>query len=936
MAYSITLPSGAVLIQPDSSIDVFVANNPGGVATSGIIALVGEADEGDSWVQDSANGKKASDNSFGPTDINKVLARYGSGRLVDAFRGLMSPASQGINGSPNRAILIKTNDSSKAQLTLVHGVSKAKRGGLAGNDIINAITSSNREQAASTQAFSYVPSSSGSSMAFRVNGGAKQVLAISANTIPSALAATLTSMSGINVVGGVNRNAIASLTGQNIELDLISGQNVSIKLALGQLFSSAPQVGDTVRIPSGSVIQGALAANVGWYLVTGVSNNISDASITAKKITSGAPVAVAAVAITATPNNDLINYSYMRIDNESGTNRNVLVSLVGQNIKADAILSSLSISLSAGQVFGGKPAVNDLMYIPSGSVVAGGSSENVGWYQVVTVSNSTTSASIKAQRLSNGSPVSVSAIAISATSDVSISDPQIAGLGKALEIYDNAGAVNINTEFKNLGVDSPASWLETLMVSSSELKKTFSTSKDGTNTQESFVVGGDIMMTLGYDGTTASATIGLVGDILKLQTNVVAGSGSNLDIDLSKIATIGQLVSRINQNPGYKAAAASVAAGQQSPYNLDQMTFSIASNLQNMAGRVKNDLWALTKSAKGLAGSVLISYSPIATAGLPEDKAPSYLSGGAKGSTTGLQFSKAVDALQAVRCNFVVPLVSQDASADILTGDTESASTYMVDAVNQACKAHVLSMSTAKVKRHRIAVVSKRGTFSECKTSAQSMASFRVFHPFEDVNDLSASTGNIQTYQPWMAAVKGAGMQAAASYQGIFGPKRVINISAASQAAGDFDNENTSDIEDALLAGLAPIVKNENGTFSWASDQMTYSLDNSEIYNSMQAVYIADLMALSLAESIKKAFIGDSVADVTVGAVESFIKAKMAEFKGLKWTVGTNQFPAGWKSISIDISGSVLTIEVCAIEATTIKFAPISLQIEGIKSSSAA
>ncbi len=443
-------------------------------------------------------------------------------------------------------------------------------------------------------------------------------------------------------------------------------------------------------------------------------------------------------------------------------------------------------------------------------------------------------------------------------------------------------------------------------------------------------------MTLGYNGTAASATIGLVNGVLRLQTTVTGGSGANLDLDLSKIATIGQLVSRINQNTGYKAAVGSVAAGQQSPYNLDQMTFSIDSNLDNMPGRVKNDLWSLVQSDKGVKGSVLIVYVPTATAGLPEDQAPMYLSGGDKGSSTGLQFSKAIDALQAVRCNFVVPLVSQDASADISIGDTEADSTYMVDAINQACKAHVLAMSTAKVKRHRVTCVSKRGTFAQAKASAQSMASFRVFHPFEDVNDVSASTGQIETFQPWMGAVKAAGMQAAASYQGIFGPKKVINISAANQAAGDFDGENNTDVEDALLAGLAPIIKQENGTLCWASDQMTYSLDNSEIYNSLQAVYIADLMALSLADSIKKAFIGDSVADVTVGAVESFVKAKMAEFKGLKWIVGTNLFPAGWKSISIDITGSVLTISVCAIEATTVKFAPIDLQIEGINNSAAA
>jgi hypothetical protein len=62
----------------------------------------------------------------------------------------------------------------------------------------------------------------------------------------------------------------------------------------------------------------------------------------------------------------------------------------------------------------------------------------------------------------------------------------------------------------------------------------------------------------------------------------------------------------------------------------------------------------------------------------------------------------------------------------------------------------------------------------------------------------------------------------------------------------------------------------------------------------------------------------------------------MAEFLGLKFTVGTQTFPGGWKSIGIKITPGVLEVNVVAIEATTIKFIPINLNIEGIQSSAAA
>jgi hypothetical protein len=935
MAFSITLSSGATIIVPDSTVDISVANNPAGISTTGVVALIGEADEGPSWSQDAANQIKPANQSFSPTEINKVIAKFGSGRLVDAFRGISAPASQGLTGAPNRVILIKSNDSASAALTLSHGMLIAKRGGEQGNSVTAAISSSSPEAAPSTGSFSYVPSTSASAVAFRVNGGAKQTLAIPANTLPSSLASTLTSMSGVNVTGGINRAIIASLTGQTLELQVVAGQSVKIKLAAGQIFSAAPKAGDAIRIPAGSVLQGTASANVGWYLVTSVSDTIADASINAKKITAGAPIAVSATSIIS-PNAEMIDYSYMKIDNSTGSDRNVLSALVGQNISAAAASSSLTLALSVGQVFAGAPAVGDLLMIPAGSVVAGVGDANVGYYQVTVVSNDVMNASIKASRLSNGSPASVSSVAISATSDISVMDPQIAGIGKSLEIYDNAGAANINTIFKSLGADAAANFLQSLLASSVELKKTISLKKDSSGLQESFVVGGDIVMTLGYNGTSATSTIGLVGGVLKLQTSVVGGAGTNLDIDLSKIASIAQLVAKINLNAGYKAAAASVAASQVSPSVLDQASFSIASDLANMPARIKNDLYALTKSDKGLKGSTMIVYAPIATAGLPEDKSIAYLSGGSKGGSSGLQLSKAIDALQAVRCNFVVPLISKDASADILSGDTDPSSTYMVDAINAAVKTHVLSMSTAKIKRHRVCIVSKNDTFANVKASAQNMASFRVAHVFQDAKDFSASTGNIVQFQSWMSAVKAAGMQAAASYKGIFGPRRLVNISGAIQAAADFDDQSIGDLEDALLAGLMPLQRQETGGFSWVSDQMTYSIDNNFVYNSLQAVYIADVMAITLADSLKKAFIGESVADVSVGLVETFVNAKLNEFLNNKFTVGTTSYPNGVKSISISIDGSVLFVEVCVIEASTIKFIPVSLQIDGIKSSTAA
>ena len=935
MARTYTDSNGVTLIIPDSSVAVNVVSQPTGLATAGIIVLVGEADQGLHWSEE----EKLSDNSYGPGDLARVVAKYGSGRLVDAFRGLIGASSSPrIQGSFSRAILVKTNQGTKAKKDTDdgHGTLTAKLAGAQGNNIKETISTNTDEVAPTTGSFSYVPSASGSSMAVRVNGESKQTLTISADQTPASLATAITGLTKLNVVGGVDRVITSGLSGaNNVELDAI-GQNVIIKLDAPAVWGNSPKVGDTVRIPSGSVIAGPTSENVGWYLVTAVSNTAALAQISAKKITAGAPVNVSSVAFSGTPANDIVGYSFMQIDNMSGTNRNVLSGLVGQNAAITIAGSSITFTLSGTNVFAAKPKVGDIVYIPSGSAFQGAGAANVGWYQITASSNFSGAALFTASRLSNGSPVAVTSTAIAATSDVQVLDRQIKGAGKTLEIYDNAGTVNIDTVMKVLGADSSATWLGTVITSGAELRKKFDISKPNPLVTETFIHGGNIVLQLGYKGTTATATITTTSGVKRLQTSVTGGVGANLDIILKDYNSIADIVDYINLQPGYSAAAHSAQEAQRSPaVVLDEVTaIGICSDSNtHRPGRIKRDIYDMTEGLGNIAqNSVLVTYTNTIKAGLPEDEGPAFLSGGNKGGSTGLAMSQAIDALANVRCNFVVPLVSRDADADIADNLTEPSSTYTVDAVNAAVKTHCINMSTAKVKRHRIGIVSKKGTFSEAQASAQTMASFRIAHTFQDVKDID-SNGNIVVFQPWMAAVKAASMQAAGFYKAIF--NKAINISGVVNPSG-FDDQSPSLSEDAISSGLITISRQEDGSFTFLSDQMTYGLDNNFVYNSIQAVYVSDIIALSLAESLKKAFVGESVADVTPSVAVSFIKGKMAEFLDKKLIVGSSEFPAGWKSIQVSINQGVMTVRCVVIEATAIYFIPINIDIEGLKDSASA
>ena len=437
--------------------------------------------------------------------------------------------------------------------------------------IAEQISTNQSEVAPSTGAFSYIPSASAAALSLRVNGGAAETLSIAANTSPAALAAALTGLSGVNAAGGSNRVITAGLSNANtIALSVLSGQNVNIALTAPAIFGGAPAVGDTLQIPSGSVLAGAGNANVGWYMVTGVANTAALAQISAIKMTAGAPSNVAAVALSGSPSNDIVEYSPLSINNLSGADRNVLQGLIGQNAAVTVSGSVLTFTLTGSSVFAAMPKIGDNLYIPAGSAFQGTAAANDGWYQVSAVSNYPGAAYISALRLSNGAPVAVSSAPIAAVTDLQDLLPQIRGVGKSMEIMDNGGAVNINTLFYALGTQTAASFIGQQLVSSAELVDNINLTLSNPFQTESFNVGGDIALMLGYAGTMATASIAVnsVTGVKTLSTTVVGGNGANLSINLSKYNSINDLVTFINIQPGYKAAAASKGYGSPEPVKL--------------------------------------------------------------------------------------------------------------------------------------------------------------------------------------------------------------------------------------------------------------------------------------------------------------------------------------------------------------------------------
>lgn len=542
---------------------------------------------------------------------------------------------------------------------------------------------------------------------------------------------------------------------------------------------------------------------------------------------------------------------------------------------------------------------------------------NGGAAAVVTLSNTPADHSNQATLLTELNallPAGISAQAGEAANSVEIyvdadSANYRKGWGKALELIDSSPG-----DLALLGLTAG------LYKSAAESEVEVSVVRADIGLSQTLEAKGQVALEVGYAGTTA--TLSISGNTLT--TTVTGGSGANLSIDLTQYTTVTDLATFISAQTGYTASATTFGA-QMQPRDMDKVTAIgiCASGAGLRPGRIKRSL----KNFKdAIATSSAVDFEADEVEGLPTPMSvAAFLAGGTKGATTGADVVSALDKLDGVAVNFVVPLFSRDASEDIADALTESASTYTINAVNAATKNHVLKNSTAKLKRHRIAVLSKQADFADCLEQASTLANERCYLAFQPVDQVD-SLGEVKTYQPWYKACVAAGMQAAGFYRSF--TNKLANVISYRDPSG-FDSGSPGDVETALLGGLLILQSAAAGT-KWVSDQSTYGLDSNFVYNSMQAVYTSDVLALDLADSFQQRFVGQSNADVSRADGEAFLIEKMELYRALKLITSSDDAPLGYKGVKVEINGPVMTVKVEIKLSSTILFVPISLEISQV------
>jgi len=934
MAQRAVTEDGISLIIPGTYVSQRVISTAGGLGLAGVLAIVGEADQGPDWSEESDPTVLG----FRPDQLSNVVAKFGSGRLVDAFRAAVSGnADPQIAGSVTQVYLLKTNVGAKAGLSIARaGLSsyadlQARLAGTPGNSLSYSVVTRQAEAAPAISAAGYYPSAAGDAVVtFRINGESEIPVTIA--DLPSAMPSLLVpelelALADEAIVAGGEARGVLPGGAPTLATTILSG-NLVVTLSSGA-WAANPSPGDIAIIRVGSQIGGGSGDNEGSYRVLSATNS----SMTLVPVNAGSlDGSVTGAAQGATTTKAIECFSPFTLSVAKGQERDLWADVTGNVTLSIVSPKVIDLTLASGQLFAAKPKAGELLHLDGDPTGAGAlfTVMTPGWYQIVSSENSLTG-SVRLERLSNGiisgSPSTETAAAVAA--DTQWYKADIDGQGRSMEVIAGANAEDTLKVAASATASSDGlSQLDTLITAARERSVTVNISRPNTLSPitESWSAGGNVVLSIGYEGASCALTI----DDQELST-VCSDSADDLSLSFDDYATVQALVDYINSLPRYSAAVVDQRFRGTSPKDLDNVAAAgAASSLNARPARIKRDAQDLINL---IASSSQVNFSSIPLSGLPDaTDASAFLSGGLKGYSTGARIVNAIDALELVPTNFVSTTFDRDQATDVAEGTVEDAPSpsdrYEIDGINAKLRSHVIAMSEVKSRKNRTAIASKKcATAQEARDASATLAHPRVALCWWESSDVNSNGQNV-FFPCWYSAAKTEGMAAAAGYKGIV--KKFTNITGF-RYPSDFDPRKNGDLEQALEAGLLIVERVPTGGFRFVSDQTSYSVDSNFVYNSMQAVYVADLMTLTLIQNSDRVLVGQSVADISAGLIRGFLQSELANFLRLKFIAPSDDAPLGYKNLSVRLVGGTAYVNVEVKLAGLLYFVPIQLALSEVQ-----
>ncbi len=856
------------------------------------------------------------------TGYEDVKDFYKSGPIVDAARQIFSSQPSGaFNGSIDRLYIYKTNASTAASKALQsnYGSIVASRYGESGNAIKCQITDAQTETLP-TVSFYYLPQPTATTFSVAVNGGAASSVAVGTLDLaaPTGTAAELVTnlagVSGLSATGGTARTMLASGATLNFSFATPTAGTLAITISSGgnwQTSAAGAQAGDLCVIPAGGALSGTSDANAGCYVVQSCTTTVltlvrlsalgasTAANVTAFDLTAASSVSAANVnagigawdKVTVTQTAEPVAGAAASLEimaASAGLNGCAafyqpasLQSTLSSSASTIATISAsvpssnhLTISLS-GASFSVTPPAGDAVWIDQTSPLAGTTLKNVGPYIVL-------SASYNSMVLQSAYGLTTEAVS-------------------SVALNGNTAPVKVQPGFMTTTVAAHR------LTSAAERKVSVVASRTTDGAQfPATAIGGRVALELSYYDGVATAAVCSIDQNAKMTLHFT-GSGvpADISIHINKYATLGDLAAYLNTISGLSARVATASMNSDKPTVLDMVTSApilAESSLPSYVGRLKRDYSDFVTFFNNNFGFVSFKAGTLTLkVGLPTaDASAGFLAGGTVGATAMADIQAGLDAGLKVDVRVVAPLFSRDANKDYDDGLTDSSSSYTVLSVHAALLAHVSTASSTLYRRERFGCASIMDTFTKSKDAASAVAFERMQMAFQMVRATGVD-GNLQWFQPWMAACAlTAGRVQAVAGQPML---RKAFLMTATKHIGDkslfdetllldFDPEDQGKLSDAIQAGL--LVWNAvrgKGVLLVSQDLTTRSRvadPKGWVYERASVLFACDEARQGLREAIENIIGADSAfvdeKDVRRTA-ETVLKGYVTEGVLIKWEI---------------------------------------------------
>ncbi len=490
------------------------------------------------------------------------------------------------------------------------------------------------------------------------------------------------------------------------------------------------------------------------------------------------------------------------------------------------------------------------------------------------------------------------------------------GYGSSIEIMNCTALAKLSLTLGQFG------------YASAEQTSTLTINQPTGNITEANAIGGNIAISIGRDNSS-SCTAATV-QITSTSCILTATGSTSYTLSLSQYPLLINLATAIGNLAGWTVTLPSIYNSYPSTC-LDITTVGAFSSSTNKPARMKMDAYAF---AQTVAASALISATMTATKGLPDSLSPAVnLSSGAKGSSATSDFSNAMTAGLGYSMDVIVPLISQDASADITAGLTDASSAYDVESVHTALASNLTLRANIKNRKEAQGVVGFRvSTKAAAYSQAAALGQANIQLCMQDVL-VPNSSGTLTWSQPHIMAAMMAGARLGVSigepltykYFRVQGVGHYVNTSTGIPA-GDFNA--LIDFDAAIQAGVS-FLEPANGGQRLVVDNTTYGADANFVYNRgsvVQAVYYA---AKYIRNDTELAFVGSKTSIANASAIKSRITSRLAELLSQQITQPSSGSPLGYDTSSfvVTVSGNTASIELAIYPVLGLDFVLISFTL---------